>query len=174
MIAGLVSPEKKPSIQEAKVGPTMRTRLLPVLATLPVEPLGKFVSRGRPLLGICVGMQALFEVGLEMGWHPGLALLPGQVIHFPPMPDVKIPHTGWNQLWPEHQSSLMQGIEPGAYAYFNHSYYCDARPEDVLTRTDYGLRFASAVQHEALFAVQFHPEKSQQVGLKILENFMKI
>jgi glutamine amidotransferase len=132
------------------------------------------VRRGDPLLGICVGMQALFEVGEEMGQHPGLGLLPGRVVHFPPLGELKVPHTGWNQLWPERASDLLAGIAPGSYAYFNHSYYCAAAdPADVLIQTDYGMRYPSAVQRGALCAVQFHPEKSQQVGLKILKNFME-
>ena len=138
-------------------------------------PLQNAVRRGDPLLGICVGMQALFEVGEELGEHPGLGLLPGRVVHFPPLGELKVPHTGWNQLVPQRASPLLEGISAGAYAYFNHSYYCaPADPGDVLLATQYGLTFASAVQHGALYAVQFHPEKSQQVGLAILRNFMKL
>jgi glutamine amidotransferase len=139
------------------------------------EPLKIAVRRGDPLLGICVGMQGLFEIGEEMGEHPGLGLLPGRVVHFPPLGELKVPHTGWNQLMFENDSPLLKNIPSGAYAYFNHSYYCTAaNPGDVLARTDYGIRFPSAVQHGSLFAVQFHPEKSQQVGLRLLENFMQI
>jgi len=138
------------------------------------EAIRAVVARGDPLLGICVGMQALFEVGEERGEHPGLGLLPGRVVHFPPLGELKVPHTGWNQLWPLREAPLFTGIEPGAYAYFNHAYYCAAsRPADVLAETDYGLRYPSAIQRGALMAVQFHPEKSQRVGLGILENFMK-
>jgi glutamine amidotransferase len=139
------------------------------------DPLKAAVSRGDPLLGICVGMQALFEVGEELGEHPGLGLLPGRVVHFPPLGSLKVPHTGWNQLTAQRASPLLEGIPNGAYAYFNHSYYCaTADPKDVLATTDYGLSYPSAVQRGALYAVQFHPEKSQQVGLAILQNFMKI
>ena len=138
------------------------------------EPLKTVVKRGDPMLGICVGMQALFEVGEEMGQHPGLGLLPGNVVHFPPLGELKVPHTGWNQLILENGSPLFKGIPSGSYAYFNHSYYCAAaQKSDVLAQTDYGILFPSAVQRESLYAVQFHPEKSQQVGLRLLENFMR-
>ena len=128
-------------------------------------------------LGICVGMQALFETSSEMGTHAGLGLLPGRVVHFPPLDPLKVPQTGWNRLWPQGQetSPLLEGLAPGPYAYFNHSFYCDpARPADIAATTDYGISFASMVQHEALYGVQFHPEKSQRVGQQILANFMRL
>lgn len=135
----------------------------------------EFFQRGFPLLGICVGMQALFEASEEMGEHPGLGLLPGRVLRFPSIPDLKIPHTGWNELNPEKDSPLWQNLSPGDYAYFNHAYYCAAaRPGNIVASTHYGILFTSAVQHENLFGVQFHPEKSQRVGLKILANFLNI
>ncbi len=140
------------------------------------EPLQLCVQHGYPLLGICVGMQALFETGEEMGQFPGLGLLPGKVSRFAEISGIKVPHTGWNQLWPneEHPSPLLAGLEPGAYAYFNHSFYCiPTDPADTAATTDYGITFASVVQRDTLFGVQFHPEKSQQVGLHILSNFMR-
>ena len=131
--------------------------------------------RGALILGICVGMQALFEVSEEMGEHTGLGLLPGRVVRFSSSMGLKVPHTGWNQLWPLGASPLLQGLKPGDYAYFNHSYYCAPTAEaDIFLSTDYGLNFASAVQRGSLFGVQFHPEKSQQVGLNLLEKFLKI
>ena len=131
--------------------------------------------RGDPLLGICVGMQALFEVSEEMGEHAGLGLLAGRVRRFPHFTDRKVPHTGWNQLWHPQPSPLFRGLAQGAYAYFNHSYYCDpAHPDDAAARTDYGIDFASAIQHGNLLGVQFHPEKSQSVGQAILSNFMEL
>lgn len=131
-------------------------------------------QHGAPILGICVGMQALFEVSEEMGEHTGLGLLPGRVVRFSSAAGFKVPHTGWNQLWPLGRSPLLQGLKPGDYAYFNHSFYCSPTEEaDILLSTDYGLNFASAVQRGSLFGVQFHPEKSQQVGLNLLENFLK-
>jgi len=132
-------------------------------------------AQAVPMLGICVGMQALFEVGEEMGEHRGLGLLPGRVVKFVPQTDLQVPHTGWNQLWPRREFSLFGGLSGGAYAYFNHSYYCvPARTEDVDLENEYGLRFASAVQRGGLFGVQFHPEKSQAVGLQLLSNFLQM
>lgn len=138
-------------------------------------PLRRAAKRGDPLLGICVGMQALFEISEEMGEHPGLDLLPGRVVRFPDLKGLKIPHTGWNQLWFQKKSPIFTDIPPGSYAYFNHSYY--SAPDDhsdINAQTDYGIDFASAVQHDNLFGVQFHPEKSQRIGLKVLENFIKL
>ena len=132
------------------------------------------VQRGVPILGICVGMQALFELGREMGEHKGLGLLKGVVVKFADTLSVKIPHTGWNQLQIRSEACLFNGIDPGAYVYFNHSYYCEAwNPGDVTAVTDYGMQYACAVRHENIFGVQFHPEKSQQVGLQILKNFLE-
>ncbi len=144
-----------------------------------VEALQAAWRRGDPLLGICVGMQALFSVSEELGEHPGLGLLAGRVVRFPDFSDRKVPHTGWNQLWfPSANASdapLFRGLAPGAYAYFNHSFYCaNQDPADCAARTDYGIDFTSAVQRGSLFGVQFHPEKSQRVGQKVLENFFKI
>ena len=137
------------------------------------EAVIETVRREIPLLGICVCMQALFEIGEEMGEHPGLSLLPGRVIRFRDFPGLKIPHTGWNQLWPRKESPLLQSLVAGDYAYFNHSYYCEvSHPEDILLATDYGIDFTSAVQRNNLYGVQFHPEKSQRVGLRVLENFL--
>jgi len=131
--------------------------------------------RGIPLLGICVGMQALFEVGEEMGEHTGLGLLPGRVLRFPESLGVKIPHTGWNQVEAKKDALLFAGISPGAYVYFNHSYYCQpGEASDISAVADYGLSYACAVERGKVFGVQFHPEKSQRVGLKILENFLRM
>ena len=132
-------------------------------------------ASGVPLLGICVGMQALFEVGQEMGQHNGLGLLPGTVTRFETMPGLKIPHTGWNQLEVKNGSTLFNGIDAGAYAYFNHSYFCQpGDPSDIIARTEYGGLYACAVQHGNMYGVQFHPEKSQAVGLQILKNFVEM
>ena len=131
-------------------------------------------KRGVPMLGICVGMQALFEVGEEMGEHVGLGLLTGKVVRFRESLPVKIPHTGWNQVQTKKEARLFKGIHDGAYVYFNHSYYCQARNSaDILATTEYGINYACAVANENIFGVQFHPEKSQEVGLRILKNFLE-
>jgi len=131
-------------------------------------------SHGTPLLGICVGMQALFDVGEEMGEHKGLGLLAGKVARFAESLQVKIPHTGWNQVETKKETLLFNQIQDGAYVYFNHSYYCQPwNSSDILATTDYGINYACAVQRENIFGVQFHPEKSQAVGLQILKNFLE-
>jgi len=138
------------------------------------EIVKEVATRGVPLLGICVGMQALFDVGEEMGEHKGLGLLPGKVLKFAESLPVKIPHTGWNQIETRKEASLFEQVNAGAYVYFNHSYYCQPRnSSDVLATTDYGINYACAVQRENIFGVQFHPEKSQAVGLQILKNFVE-
>ena len=137
-----------------------------------IESILALLARGTPLLGICVGMQLLFEEGDEHGTHQGLGLFAGKVKRFEDA-DLIVPHTGWNRILPSKQSSLLHGLEPGAYAYFNHSYYCDARPEDTLSFTEYGLRYSSMIQRGSIYGAQFHPEKSQQVGLTILRNFVE-
>ncbi len=141
------------------------------------EAVLEAVGRGAPLLGICVGMQALFEIGEEMGIHQGLGLLPGRVVAFPPEireQGLKIPHTGWNFVQWARPNPLSPSLEDGGYAYFNHSFYCLPQVEgDIIGYTNYGLTFASAVQRDNLLGVQFHPEKSQRVGLRVLENFLR-
>jgi imidazole glycerol-phosphate synthase subunit HisH len=131
-------------------------------------------ARGVPLLGICVGMQAFFEIGEELGQHQGLGLLMGRVARFAESLSVKIPHTGWNQVEARKDALLFEQVNAGAYVYFNHSYYCQPRESsDILATTEYGLTYACAVQRGNIFGVQFHPEKSQAVGLRILKNFLE-
>lgn len=139
------------------------------------DAVKQIAIRGVPLLGICVGMQALFEVGEEMGEHAGLGLLAGKAVRFAESLSVKVPHTGWNQVEVRNRACLFNGIASGAYVYFNHSYYCQARnSSDIIGTTDYGLLYACAVQRKNVFGVQFHPEKSQAVGLQILKNFLEV
>lgn len=138
-----------------------------------IDVLKTVVIRETPLLGICVGMQLLFESSDELGHHAGLGFLPGRVTRFPTS-GLKIPQTGWNQLLAEQESPLLQGLAPNSYAYFNHSYYCDvAEAADVLATTEYGVRYGAVVGRGRLYGVQFHPEKSQAVGLKLLRNFVE-
>ncbi|HSL43031.1 MAG TPA: imidazole glycerol phosphate synthase subunit HisH [Anaerolineales bacterium] len=134
----------------------------------------EIAAQGVPLLGICVGMQALFDVGEEMGEHPGLGLLAGKVVRFAGSLPVKVPHTGWNQIEVKKEASLFKDIDSGSFVYFNHSYYCQPwNSPDVIGITDYGIKYACAVQRGNIFGVQFHPEKSQAVGLQILKNFLE-
>lgn len=140
-----------------------------------IEPITNAINRQVPTLGICVGMQALFDFSEEMGNHPGLGILPGKVVQFQPMKDLKIPHTGWNQLHLKKPSPLVSGLQDADYAYFNHSYYCAPSDDSfTITWTDYGVPFTSAVQKANIFGVQFHPEKSQRVGLSVLANFLTL
>lgn len=134
--------------------------------------------RGVPLLGICLGMQYLFESSEEMGAHRGLGLLAGDVRRFPALVDadgrpLKVPHMGWNEIIHDGRHPLLQGVASGARAYFVHSYYCaPADPADVVAMTDYGLSFCSIAGRGNVYGIQFHPEKSQLVGLHILRSFV--
>ncbi len=136
-------------------------------------PVRQVIQQRVPFLGICVGMQLLFSESEELGRHNGLGILPGKVVRFPEN-GLKVPQTGWNQLEIARPSPLLEGLDTGDYAYFNHSYYCAASdPAQVLARTDYGARYAVVVGEGSLYGVQFHPEKSQWVGLQILRNFVE-
>lgn len=137
-----------------------------------ITPILEVVARGTPFLGICVGMQVLFDEGTEMGRHAGLGLLPGSVVRFDSAPALKVPHTGWNQVEPAQASPLLNGLPDGAWTYFNHSYYCQAQPEHTLAVTDYGGPFPCVVGRANVYGIQFHPEKSQHIGLHILRNFV--
>jgi glutamine amidotransferase len=132
----------------------------------------EIAAGGTPLLGICVCMQVLFEVGEERGEHHGLGLLPGRVRRFAGH-DLKVPHTGWNQIVPVRDSVLFRGLPVGAYVYFNHAYYCCAAEADILAVTDYGQPYASVAGRARVYGIQFHPEKSQHVGLALLRNFVE-
>ena len=137
-----------------------------------VEVVQEAARSGKPLLGICLGMQLLFDESEEQGVSQGLGLVPGKVRLFENK-TVKVPQIGWNQLHFEKANPLLEGLQPGDYVYFNHSYYCEpAEQADTLISTEYGLRYASSIQRGNLFGVQFHPEKSQRVGLQILRNFV--
>ncbi|MEK9163086.1 MAG: imidazole glycerol phosphate synthase subunit HisH [Chloroflexota bacterium] len=138
-----------------------------------VEVVKEVAARGTPLLGICVGMQVMFESSDEMGEHDGLGILTGDVTRFK-MTDLKIPQTGWNQIEPCKESILFHNLPQGSFAYFNHSYYCVAQEEDTLATTDYGGAYSSIVGKGRVYGIQCHPEKSQSVGLTLLRNFVEI
>jgi glutamine amidotransferase len=139
-----------------------------------IESIRQVVAAGTPFLGICVGMQVLFEFGEELGGHEGLGLLPGSVLRFHINASLKVPHTGWNLIEPVVPTPLLQELPDHAWAYFNHGYVCRAAVEDVLATTEYGGPFASVVGRGALYGTQFHPEKSQSIGLHILRNFVQL
>jgi glutamine amidotransferase len=139
-----------------------------------VDTVRKVVERGTPFLGICLGLQLLFEESEEFGPVRGLGLLRGRCVRFRDRddPDLRIPHMGWNQIRKRQQAAALAGIDDGASVYFVHSYYVEpADPGLIATTTDYGGEFVSAVARDNLFACQFHPEKSQRIGLRILANF---
>jgi glutamine amidotransferase len=130
------------------------------------------VAAGKPCLGVCLGLQLLFEVSEEEGLHEGLGLLPGRVVRLAPGPGGKVPHMGWNTLRIVRPAPIFAGLEPEPSVYFVHSYYAQpARAADLAAEADYPHPFAAAVWRENLMACQFHPEKSQRVGLAMYANF---
>lgn len=132
------------------------------------------VEAGKPFLGICLGLQLIFEESEESPGVKGLALLPGRIKRIPDGDGRKVPQIGWNDLSFPRQSRLFEGVPEGSYVYFVHSYYLEAGdPADVAARTEYGVRIDAAVEHGNLFACQFHPEKSEAVGMQILRNFLE-
>jgi glutamine amidotransferase len=130
------------------------------------------VAAGRPCLGVCLGLQLLFDVSEEDGLHEGLGLLPGRVVRFSPSPGVKVPHMGWNSLRVVRPAPLLAGLGPDPSVYFVHSYYAvPGVPTDVAAEADHPHPFAAMVWRDNLMACQFHPEKSQRVGLAMYANF---
>jgi glutamine amidotransferase len=144
-----------------------------------LEPVVKSIEAGKPFLGICLGLQLLFEESDEFGLYKGMGILPGGVTRFPEGiqdPDINqpypIPHMGWNTIEIKKDTPLFAGIETGSFFYFVHSYYAIPQdPADIAATTPYGIEFACAVQRDNIYAVQFHPEKSQAIGLQMLKNF---
>lgn len=141
-----------------------------------IEPIREYIAADRPFLGVCMGLQALMTASDEGGHHPCLDILPGRVVRLPGGPEqtsLKVPHMGWNRVWPQRESPLFDGIPAGAYFYFVHSYYCDlSEVGDVLATADYGVTVTAVVQRANLAATQFHPEKSGAYGLRIYRNFL--
>lgn len=137
-----------------------------------VQAIQNFALEGKPLLGICLGMQLLFDIGEEHGPSNGLGLIPGEVIKLEPTKGTKLPHVGWNSLVKVESHPLLKGIKPKVDVYFVHSFHCLARDEDdVIARCEFGGEFVAAVARGNIAGMQFHPEKSQPSGLRILENF---
>ncbi|MBQ1400353.1 MAG: imidazole glycerol phosphate synthase subunit HisH [Lachnospiraceae bacterium] len=139
------------------------------------EVIRKVCAQGTPFLGICLGLQLIFEESEEDPGVRGLGLLPGKIRRIPDAPGLKIPHMGWNSLQVTPGSRLMAGLEEEPFVYFVHSYYLHADdPSDVAAKTFYSCEIHAAVEHENIFACQFHPEKSSETGLHILKNFCEV
>jgi len=135
-----------------------------------IDAIRKGIDAGKPFLGICLGLQLLFTESEEGGRHSGLNIIPGKVVRFPA--GLKVPHIGWNQLSIKKETPILKNIPQDSFLYFVHSYYVIPEDESVTaTTTNYGIDFTSTVQKDNVFATQFHPEKSQALGLKILRNF---
>lgn len=140
-----------------------------------VVPVLDFISSGRPFLGICLGLQLLFENSEEAPGTPGLGVLKGSICRIPETPGRKVPHIGWNSLDLQNRGGLFQGLEEHPYVYFVHSYYLKAADRGIVSATaEYGVTIDAAVQRGSLFAAQFHPEKSGRAGLQMLRNFAEM
>ena len=140
-----------------------------------IEPIRQAIAEDKPFLGICLGLQLLFDVSYEEGEHPGLGILPGRVVRFALPRGFKVPHMGWNQARIRRPAPILKDIEEGSYFYFVHSYYVEPAEDQVVAiETDYHRPFCAMIWRERLFATQFHPEKSQQLGLRVLKNFAEL
>lgn len=140
-----------------------------------VDTIRQAAASGKPFLGICLGLQLLFESSEESPGVEGLSVLPGKILRIPDHPGLKIPHMGWNSLSVTPGARLFRGIENGAYVYFVHSYYCKADDESIVAATtEYSTHIHAAVERGNVFACQFHPEKSGSVGVQILKNFIEL
>ena len=140
-----------------------------------VEVIRETAASGKPFLGICLGLQLLFEDSDETPGVPGLGILRGHIKRIPEQPGLKVPHMGWNNLELHHDGALFRGLPEHPYVYFVHSYYLEAEDPDIVTATaEYGVTIHASVQSGNLFACQFHPEKSSQIGLTILKNFAEL
>jgi glutamine amidotransferase len=140
-----------------------------------VEPIRDAIAGGKPFLGICLGLQMLFDVGYEDGEHEGLGILPGEVRRFDVPPEYKVPHMGWNRVHLKRRPPIFVGIEDDSHFYFVHSYYVAPKDDAVVSGVaSYPNPFCAMVWRDNLFATQFHPEKSQAVGLQVLKNFAEL
>ena len=140
-----------------------------------VDTVKDVANSGKPFLGICLGLQLMFESSDEAPGVEGLGILPGKIVRIPDGEDIKVPHIGWNSLQYPNKGRLYKDIDENSFVYFVHSYYLQAKePEIVVASTEYGVTIQASVEKGNVFACQFHPEKSSTVGLKILENFISI
>jgi glutamine amidotransferase len=140
-----------------------------------VDPIRAAIDADKPLLGICLGLQLLFDTSYEDGRHKGLGVLAGEVVRFDVPAEYKVPHMGWNQVHFRRRPPIFAGIDEGTHFYFVHSYYVVPRdPAVIATETDYPEPFCSSVWRGHLYAMQFHPEKSQEAGLRVLKNFAEL
>jgi len=140
-----------------------------------VEPIRAAIAAGKPFLGVCLGLQLLFERSFEDGEYRGLGVVAGDVVRFDVPPEFKVPHMGWNQLHFRRRPPIFAGVDEGAHFYFVHSYCVVPRDEAVIaTETDYPRPFCSSIWQGNLYATQFHPEKSQDTGLRVLKNFAEL
>jgi glutamine amidotransferase len=140
-----------------------------------VDPIREAIDAGKPFLGICLGLQLLFDVSFEGGQFAGLGVLPGKVVRFELPAEFKVPHMGWNQARIRSRAPIFAGIEDNSHFYFVHSYYVVPDDPDVIAmEADYHRPFCAAIWRDNLFATQFHPEKSQADGLRILKNFAEL
>lgn len=140
-----------------------------------VEVIQEIAASGKPFLGICLGLQLLFESSEETPGAKGLGILPGKIVRIPSDGGLKIPHIGWNNLSFPNKGRLFEGIDEGTFVYFVHSYYLQAdEPEIVTATTDYGVTIHASVEKGNVFATQYHPEKSSDKGLKMLQNFINL
>ncbi|HIQ28176.1 MAG TPA: imidazole glycerol phosphate synthase subunit HisH [Sulfurovum sp.] len=141
------------------------------------EAVIAYAHSGKPLLGICLGMQLLFESSQEFGATQGLGLIPGKVVAFDQTKfdhKLKVPHMGWNELFVEKETPLFSGLKKDFYLYFVHSFHAECDEKYTIGKTHYGYEFVSAVQNKNVYGIQPHPEKSHENGLKIIENFAKL
>jgi glutamine amidotransferase len=140
-----------------------------------VEPIRSAIRSGKPFLGICLGLQLLLDKSYEDGQYEGLGVFPGEVVRFDVPAQFKVPHMGWNQVEFRRRPPVFEGIDNGAHFYFVHSYYVVPRDSSVIaTETEYSAPFCSSIWRDNVFAVQFHPEKSQAAGLRLLKNFAEL
>ena len=140
-----------------------------------VETVKEIATSGKPFLGICLGLQLLFDESEEFGPVKGLGILPGKVVRFPESTKLTVPQMGWNRIQKRAETKILDGVDDGEWFYFVHSYYvAPVDKENIATMTDYGVNFVSSVAKDNLFACQFHPEKSSAAGLRILKNFTQL